>query len=336
MALTLSVLDQSPVRSGGTALEAINETIQLAQATEKLGYHRYWLAEHHGTEGLAGSSPEIMIARVAAATQKIKVGAGGVMLSHYSPLKVAENFALLQTMYPGRIDLGLGRAPGGDQLTSVAMQYGSEIGIEYYPTKLLDLKAFLNGTEPANKALSKVKVTPRPDVPPEMWVLGSSGESAKLAAMMGLPFSFAHFINPNGSRNIVADYKNQFQPSDLLQQPKANMCVGVVCAPTKAEAERLSLSRGLWRVMLERGALGPYPSPEEAESYPYTDFERRVADKSRETALIGDPKYVRAGLEHIAKEHGLHEILVVTICHDFAARLRSYELIAHEFGMAQA
>jgi luciferase family oxidoreductase group 1 len=336
MALTLSVLDQSPVRSGGTALDAINETIQLAQITEKLGYHRYWLAEHHGTEGLAGSSPEIMIARVAAATQRMKVGAGGVMLSHYSPLKVAENFALLQTMYPGRIDLGLGRAPGGDQLTTIAMQYGSEIGIEYYPTKLLDLKAFLNGTEPANKALAKVKVTPRPDVPPEMWVLGSSGESAKLAAMIGLPFSFAHFINPNGSRNIIADYKNNFQPSDVLKEPKANMCVGVICAPTKAEAERLALSRGLWRVMLEKGALGPYPSPEEAENYPYTDFERRVADKSREAALIGDAKFVRAGLEAIAKEHGLDEILVVTICHDFTARLRSYELIAQEFGMSQA
>ncbi|MBL8628356.1 MAG: LLM class flavin-dependent oxidoreductase [Rhodospirillaceae bacterium] len=336
MALTLSVLDQSPVRSGGSAFDAINETIQLAQATEKLGYHRYWLAEHHGTDGLAGCSPEIMIARVAAATQKMKVGAGGVMLSHYSPLKVAENFALLQTMYPGRIDLGLGRAPGGDQLTSVAMQYGSEIGIEYYPTKIIDLKAFLTGTEPANKALAKVKVTPKPATPPEMWLLGSSDESAKLAAMLGLPFSFAHFINHNGSRNIIADYKNSFLASDVLKEPRATMCVAAVCAPTKEEAERLALSRALWRVMLEKGALGPYPSPEEAEKYPYTDYERRIADKSRDASLIGDPAFVRKGLEQLAKEHGIDEILVVTICHDFAARLRSYELIAREFGLAQA
>ncbi|MBL8644325.1 MAG: LLM class flavin-dependent oxidoreductase [Rhodospirillaceae bacterium] len=335
MALTLSVLDQSPIRSGGTALEAINETIKLAQAAEQLGYYRYWLAEHHGTEGLAGSAPEIMIARVAAATRKMRVGSGGVMLSHYSPLKVAENFALLQTMYPGRIDLGLGRAPGGDQLTSVAMQYGSEIGVEYYPTKIIDLKSFLTGSEPANKALAKVKVTPRPAVPPEMWLLGSSDESAKLAAMFGLPFSFAHFINPHGGLNIIADYVRNFHASDILAAPKANMCVGVICADTKAEAERLALSRGLWRVMLEKGALGPYPTPEEAEAYPYTEVERRIAERSKQTGLIGDPKFVRGGLEHMAKEHGVDEILVVTICHDFAARLRSYELIAKEFGLAQ-
>ena len=316
-------------------MDAITETIKLAQATERWGFHRYWLAEHHGTEGLAGCAPEIMIARVAEATQKMRVGAGGVMLSHYSPLKVAENFALLQTMYPGRIDLGLGRAPGGDQLTSVAMQYGSEIGPEYYPTKIIDLKAFLNGSEPANKALSKVKVTPRPNTPPEMWLLGSSDESAKLAAMMGLPFSFAHFINANGARHILADYDCNFVPSDVLAKPKANMCVGVICADTKAEAERLALSRGLWRVMLEKGALGPYPTPEEAERYPYTDYERRIASMSRETGLVGDPKYVRNGLEAMAKEHGVNEILVVTICHDFAARLHSYELIAKEFGLPQ-
>lgn len=323
------------MRSGGTAFEAISETIQLAQATEKLGYHRYWLAEHHGTEGLAGSSPEILIARVAAATHSIRVGSGGVMLSHYSPLKVAENFALLQTMYPGRIDLGLGRAPGGDHLTSVAMQYGSEIGIEYYPTKIIDLKAFLTGSVPANKALEAVKVTPRPDVPPEMWLLGSSDESAKLAAMFGLPFSFAHFINPVGGQNIIADYAQNFQPSDLLKAPKATMCVGVICADTKEEADRLALSRGLWRVMLEKGALGPYPTPEEAENYPYTAMERRSFEKSKQTGLVGDPKYVRAGLERMAAEYGVDEILVVTICHSFAARLRSYELIAKEFNLAQ-
>ncbi|MDX2143123.1 MAG: LLM class flavin-dependent oxidoreductase [Rhodospirillaceae bacterium] len=335
MALTLSVLDQSPIRSGGTAFDAIEETVKLAQATEKLGYHRYWLAEHHGTEGLAGCSPEVLIARVAAATKTMRVGSGGVMLSHYSPLKVAENFALLQTMYPGRIDLGLGRAPGGDYLTSVAMQYGSEIGVEYYPTKVVDLKAFLTGSEPANKALAKVKVTPRPAVPPEMWLLGSSDESAKLAAMFGLPYSFAHFINPIGAQNILANYSENFQPSDLLAQPKASMCVGVICAPTGAAADRLALSRGLWRVMLDKGALGPYPTPEEAEAYPYTEQERRTAEKSRRTAIIGDPPTVKAGLERMAEDHGVDEIMVVTICHDFTARLRSYELIAEAFGLAQ-
>jgi len=215
------------------------------------------------------------------------------------------------------------------------MQYGSEIGVEYYPTKIIDLKAFLTGSAPANKALEKVKVTPRPQVPPEMWLLGSSDESAKLAAMFGLPFSFAHFINPMGGQNIIASYVENFQPSELLAKPKASMCVGAVCAPTQAEADRLALSRGLWRVMLDKGALGPYPTPEEAEAYPYTEMERRAAEKSKRTALIGDPKYVRSGLEHMAADHGVEEMMIVTICHDFAARLRSYELIAKEFGLAQ-
>ncbi|MSO97161.1 MAG: LLM class flavin-dependent oxidoreductase [Rhodospirillaceae bacterium] len=335
MALTLSVLDQSPIRSGGTAFDAIEETVKLAQATEKLGFHRYWLAEHHGTEGLAGCAPEVLIARVAAATKTMRIGSGGVMLSHYSPLKVAENFALLQTMYPNRIDLGLGRAPGGDQLTTVAMQYGSEIGVEYYPTKIIDLKAFLTGSTPANKALARVKVTPRPAVPPEMWLLGSSDESAKLAAMFGLPYSFAHFINPVGAQKNLAFYAESFQPSDILQQPKANLCVGAICAATQAEADRLALSRGLWRVMLDKGALGPYPTPEEAAAYPYTEQERRTAEKSKRTAIIGDPPTVKAGLERMAKEHGVEEMMVVTICHDFAARLRSYELIAQAFNLPQ-
>lgn len=335
MTLTLSVLDQSPVRSGGTAFDAIEETVKLAQATEKLGYQRYWLAEHHGTDGLAGVSPEILIARVAAATTTMRIGSGGVMLSHYSPLKVAENFALLQTMYPGRIDLGLGRAPGGDYLTSIAMQYGSEIGVEYYPTKIIDLKAFLTGTVPANKALANVKVTPRPTVPPEIWLLGSSDESAKLAATFGLSFAFAHFINPIGAERILRDYTANFQPSDLLAKPKAALCVGAVCAATQAEADRLALSRGLWRVMLDKGALGPYPTPEEAAAYPYTEQERRTAEKSKRTAIIGDPSTVKAGLEKMATDHAVEEIMVVTICHEFRARLRSYELIAQAFQLSQ-
>jgi luciferase family oxidoreductase group 1 len=331
MTLRLSVLDQSPVRSGGTAFDAIEETVRLAQAAERLGYHRYWLAEHHGTEGLAGCAPEILIARVAAATRTMRVGSGGVMLSHYSPLKVAETFALLQTMYPDRIDLGVGRAPGGDHLTAAAMLYGSEIGVEYYPTKIVDLKAFLTGSEPANKALAKVKLTPRPARPPEIWLLGSSDESAKLAAMFGLPFSFAHFINPVGGEKILRFYRDNFQPSELLAAPTAALCVGAICAPTQAEADRLALSRGLWRVMLDKGALGPYPTPEEAEAYPYTEAERRTAEKSRRTAVIGDPAAVKAGLEKMAADHGVDELMVVTICHDFAARLRSYELIADAF-----
>jgi luciferase family oxidoreductase group 1 len=333
MHLKLSVLDQSPIRAGGTALDAIEDTVKLAQAAERFGYHRYWLAEHHGTEGLAGCAPEILIARVAAATKAMRIGSGGVMLSHYSPLKVAENFALLATMYPGRIDLGLGRAPGGDYLTSVAMQYGSEIGAEYYPTKVIDLKAFLTGSVPANQALARVKVTPKPPTPPEMWLLGSSAESAKLAAKFGLPFSFAHFINPTDARQIMEAYRRDFQPSDVCAAPSSAMCIAAICADTEAEAQRLALSRGLWRVMLEHGRLGQYPTPEEAAAYPYTEAERVVAERAKRNAVIGTPHQVRAGIEKIAADHGAAEMMLVTICHTFEARVRSYELVAEAFGL---
>lgn len=331
--VTLSVLDQSPIRSGGTAAQAIEETIELARVTEQLGYHRYWLAEHHGTEGLAGCAPEILIARVAEATTKMRIGSGGVMLSHYSPLKVAENFSLLATMYPDRIDLGLGRAPGGDHLTTLGMAYGSQIGVEYYPTKVVDLKAFLTGGKPANAALANVKITPKPDVPPEMWLLGSSDESAKLAAMFGLPYSFAHFIYPDGVKDTLALYRTSFEPSENLSAAQANVCVGVICAETQEEADHLALSRKLWRLQLSKGELGPYPTPEEAETYPYTDRERRVAETANRTGFVGTPEKVKQDIESLAAACDVEEVMVVTITHDFSARLKSYELLADAFDL---
>lgn len=333
MSLTLSVLDQSPVRSGATALAAIEETISLAQSAEALGYARYWLAEHHGTDGLAGCSPEVLLARIGAVTRDIRIGSGGVMLSHYSPLKVAENFALLSTMYPGRVDLGLGRAPGGDQLTAQAMLYGSNIGVEYYPAKVMDVKSLLYGSAAANQGLSRVKVTPRPKVPPEMWLLGSSADSATLAAQFGLPFSFAHFINPIRPERIVEHYRQTFKPSDILKHPQASICVFAICAETTSEADRLASSGALWRVMLEKGALGPFPSPEEAEAYPYTDAERRSAEAGKRRGIVGNPVTVKTQIEAMAASCNVEEVMVVTICHDVRARLRSYELIAEAFSL---
>lgn len=333
--LTLGVLDQTPVRSGSTPLEAIDETLALARATEEFGYQRYWLAEHHGTSGLAGCAPEILITRVAAATSSIRVGSGGVMLSHYSPVKVAETFSLLATMYPNRIDVGLGRAPGGDQLTTLGMAYGSQIGVEYYPTKILDLRAFLTGTEPANKALAPLKIMPMPEVPPEMWLLGSSDESAQIAAKFGLPYCFAHFIHPEGAEDILQLYRDRFQPSETLSEPRANMCVGVVCAETQERADYLAQSRKLWRLQLSKGELGPYPTPEEAESYPYTDRERRVAESASKTGLVGTPDDVKKSLEDLAGRCGVDEMMIVTITHDFDARVKSYELVADAFALKQ-
>jgi luciferase family oxidoreductase group 1 len=331
--LQLSVLDQSPVRSGGTPADAIAETVRLAQAAERLGYRRYWLAEHHGSADFAGSAPEILITRVAAATSAIRVGSGGVMLSHYSPYKVAETFRLLETMYPGRIDLGIGRAPGADHITSVALAYGSPIGVEYFPTKIADLTAFLTGGKPATEALAPVHVNPQVDTVPEIWLLGSSDESARYAAHFGLAFSFAQFISPLGGEAVLDAYRKNFRPSPLLAAPRASVGVFVICAETEAEARRLGRSRDLWRLRIDRGERQPYPSVEEAEAYPYTPEELAHIERNRRRSFFGTPDQVKAHLTELAQRYGVDELVILTICHDPAARLRSYELLAQAFGL---
>jgi len=333
--LKLSVLDQTPVRAGGTPAQAIDETIRLAQAAETLGYHRYWLAEHHGTDGFAGSSPEIMVTRVAAATETIRVGSGGVMLSHYSPLKVAENFCVLENMFPGRIDLGIGRAPGSDQITAAALAYGNQIGIEYFPTKIADMTAFLAGKAPVSEPFKSVRVTPPPPQLPEVWLLGSSDQSAAYAAHFGLAYSFAHFITPYASEAVVDLYRKNFRPSPVLTAPKVSLGVFVICAETMEEAERLAASRDYWRLKIGQGQHLPYPPPEEALNYPYTDQERAVIEHNKANRFVGDPAYIQARLEELAADHGADELVVLTITYEFAARLRSYELVAEAFGISQ-
>ena len=333
--LKLSVLDQSPVRAGGTPAQAIDETIRLAQATEALGYTRYWLAEHHGTDGFAGSSPEIMVTRVAAATDHIRVGSGGVMLSHYSPLKVAENFALLENMFPGRIDLGIGRAPGSDQLTAAALAYGNQIGIEYFPTKIADMTAFLAGKPPVSEPFKNVRATPVAPSLPEVWLLGSSDQSAAYAAHFGLAYSFAHFITPYASEAVVEHYRQNFRPSPVLAEPRVSLGVFVICAETSEEAEYLAASRDYWRLKLGQGQHLPYPPPEEALNYAYTEQERGVIEHNKANRLVGDPAFIKAQLEELAAGHGADELVVLTITYEFAARQRSYELLAEAFGMTQ-
>ncbi len=333
--IDFSVLDQSPVRAGGTPAQAIDETIRLAQAAEALGYRRYWLAEHHGTDGFAGSSPEIMVTRVAAATEHIRVGSGGVMLSHYSPLKVAENFAVLENMFPGRIDLGIGRAPGSDHVTAAALAYGNQIGIDYFPTKIADMTAFLAGKPPLSEPFKNVRVTPVPPGIPEVWLLGSSDQSAAYAAHFGLAYSYAHFIMPHGSEAVVEHYRKNFRPSPVLSKPKVSIGVFVICAATTEEAEHLAVSRDYWRLKLDQGQHLPYPPPEEALNYPYTDRERAVVEQSKANRLVGDPAYIKAQLEELAARHGADELVILTITYDFAARMRSYELVAEAFGMTQ-
>lgn len=334
--IKLSVVDQSPVREGGTPADAIHETIALAKATERWGYTRFWVAEHHSTDGFAGSSPEILVTRIAAETSDIRVGSGGVMLSHYSPLKVAENFRILETMHPGRIDLGIGRAPGGDQYTTAALAYGSQIGIEYFGTRIADTLAFLTDSRPATQALMRVRATPRPDTVPEVWLLGSSDQSGDAAAHFGLAFSFAQFINPHDGVRVISDYRKNFKPSDLLGEPKASIGVFVICADTEEEAQRIASSRDLWRLRFEKGELGRYPPPEDALNYPYTPEDRFLIERRQIPSAIGNPEQVRGRLYAFAEEYDVDEIVVLTICYDFEARLRSYELVAEVMGVTKA
>ena len=336
MTLPLSVLDQSPVRAGGSFADAVDESVALARVADRLGYRRYWLAEHHGAEGFAGSAPEILVGRIAGATSRIRVGSGGVMLSHYSPLKVAETFCLLEVMYPGRIDLGIGRAPGSDRLTAAALAYGNRLGLESFPTKVVDLMAFLSGQAPATEVLARVNVTPRPEHAPELWMLGSSGESAALAAHLGLAFSFAHFINPFMGGEASRAYRRQFTARADGAAPRASVAAFVLCADTEAEAMRLQSCRDLWRLRADLGRLEPYPSVAEAEAYHYSAAERAHVQENRVRTVAGAPEQVKARLDAIAAEHEADEIVVLTITHDFAARVRSYELLAEAYGLAAA
>ena len=329
----LSVLDQSPIRQDGDARQALAESIALAQATERLGYTRYWLAEHHGTAGFAGSSPEIMVTRVAAATRHIRVGSGGVMLSHYSPLKVAENFKLLENLYPGRIDLGIGRAPGSDGATAAALAYGNEVGIEYFPTKIADMVAFLADAPPVTKPFKDVRATPAVLQTPEVWLLGSSDQSAAYAAHFGLAYSFAHFIAPQVTAPVMKYYRDNFQPSDNLATPRANAGVFVICAETQEEADYLATSRDLWRLRLNQGQHLPYAHPDEALAHEYTTQELRVIEANRANRFAGTPESLREQLTAFANENGFEELLVLTITHDFETRLRSYELLADAFDL---
>ena len=331
--IKLSVLDQSPVRAGYTFTDAVQETLELAQLVDRLGYTRYWVAEHHSTDGLAGSSPEVLVARIAGVTDEIKVGSGGVMLSHYSPLKVAENFGLLETMYPGRIDLGIGRAPGSDQLTAQALAYGSKTGAEYFSAKVRDLTLFLTDSLPDDHPLRGIHASPVPERPPEVWLLGSSDQSAALAAHFGLAFSFAQFISPDGGSWVTNAYREAFKPSTALTEPKCSLGVFVICAESEVEAEHHARSRDLWRLWLEQGELRPVPSLEDVESHEITAEQAVRIEANRTRHIVGTPEMVRERLTAMAEEYAVEEFVVNTIVHDPTARLRSYELLARAFDL---
>lgn len=340
--LKLSILDQSPVRSGATAADAVQETLELARLADRLGYHRYWVAEHHNAAGLAGSAPEILIARLGAETRRIRIGAGGVMLPHYSAYKVAESFRMLETLYPGRVDLGIGRAPGSDRQAMVALNVKSAAGggsgqmeTENFPQQIADTIAFLHGSFDNEHPFRKIHATPEGPTAPEVWLLGSSDQSAIVAAHFGTAFSFAHFIAGDGAP-VMRAYRRAFKPSQWLSQPAGNVGVFVICAETQEEAERLAQCRDVWRMWVMQGTIRPFPTIEEAEAVlaEIDDARRAEIEANRRLQVIGTADRVKAKLTGMAQDYGVDEIVVVTITPDAESRTRSYELLARAFDLA--
>src|SRR5215210_2840764 len=328
--MRLSVLDQSPIAEGATAARALHNTVDLARHAEALGYERYWLAEHHATPALACAAPEVLIAAAAAATERIRVGSGGVMLPHYRPLKVAEVFSILAGLHPERIDLGIGRAPGTDPMTMLALQRDRRQGSpDDFPDQLAELLALLEDRMPANHPFARHART-LPGLPerPEPWLLGSSPQSAIWAGELGLPYAIADFINPGGAA-LAADYRARFLDSERLPGPRVIACTIAICADSDEEAERIASSGRMMFSLLRMGQLIPIPPPEKALAY----LETRERSTGGRRAVVGSPATVRAGLEAVAKEYGTDELMILTITYDHEARRRSYELIAEEFGI---
>ena len=341
--MLLSVLDQSPIRKDGTAAQAVAETIALAKACDRLGFHRYWLAEHHNSNSFAGSCPEILIGRVAQETQRLRVGSGGVMLTHYSPLKIAEQFRMLDVLNPGRIDLGLGRAPGSDQMTARALQSGPQAWpIDAFPSQVQLLRQFLDdssGREPLAEShpYRGIHAMPRGMTPgPELWMLGSGIHGAVYAAELGLPFSHAYFISADNSEDAAAEYRARFKPSAACPKPRLSLGVAALVGETEDEARRLAASRNLWVVRLLTGRPIPFPSPEEALAQPLSPQEEKLLGSVAKRSIVGTAGQVREKLTALADSHGAEELVVVTITYDYASRLRSYELLAEAFGLVSA
>ncbi len=330
MNVQLSVLDQSPVPEGFSAGDALANSVHLAQETENFGYRRYWVAEHHNSAGLAGSSPEILIGQIAASTASIRVGSAGVMLSHYSPLKVAENFRVLEAMHPGRIDLGLGRAPGSDPITARALsQTGQPISVEYYPSMVAEVREFLTDDIASNPSGFTVRARPETDGIPEIWLLASSQDSVALAAHLGLPIGWAHFINPTGAE-ILHAYRAQYQPSDAFPEPRVALATGVICAETADEAHHLATSIQTWRAQGLGGKIPEPGDPAQARSA----LSVATQHQRSKPLIVGTPVDVKEQLEQLAEKFGADELVIVTITHSHTARVRSYELLAEVWGDA--
>jgi luciferase family oxidoreductase group 1 len=327
----LSVLDLATVATGSTPAQALRETVDGAPEVERLGYHRLWVAEHHGMPAVASSAPAVLIAHLATATSTLRVGSGGVMLPNHAPLVVAEQFATLEALHPGRIDLGLGRAPGTDQLTVRALRRSPDMQADTFPDDVVELINYLlPGEGPPGRPFSN----PGEGYLPEVWLLGSSLFSAQLAGILGLPYSFAYHFAPNLLDSALSTYRSNFRPSILHAEPRVMVAASVLCAPTETEARWLSGSTALSILQLRTGRLGPLPSPEEAAQYSFTAAERSIVEEAMSTHLIGDPQTVTEGLRRLQERTAADELMLSTRSHSFETRLRSLSLIAQSWESA--
>ncbi len=325
----LSVLDLAPVGAGTPVADALAHSAELARHVEKLGYQRLWVAEHHNMPGIASSSPAVLLAHLGAHTTTIRLGSGGVMLPNHPPLVVAEQFGMLASLHPGRIDLGIGRAPGTDPVTAAALRrnLGREL-VEDFPRHLGELLAFLEGSFPEGHPYRAVTAVPRAAAPPEIWLLGSSDYSAQLAGLLGLPFSFAHHFSAANTLPALAAYRSALRSSWPDAQPQAMVAVSVICSDDDEHARWLSGPSRLSFARLRQGRPQPLPTPEEAAAHSFTPFEKELVRSWASSAIVGGPATVRRGLGELLAATDANEVMVTTIVHGHADRLRSYELLA--------
>jgi luciferase family oxidoreductase group 1 len=331
----LSVLELAPVGQGSSPAAALRTAVELAQLAERSGYRRLWVAEHHNMPGIASSSPAVLIAHLAASTTSLRVGAGGVMLPNHASLVVAEQFGMLEALHPGRIDLGIGRAPGTDALTARALRRSpGALAVDDFPDQLVELMGYFTGELPAGHPYAAITATPGLGHRPALWLLGSSDYSAQAAGVLGLPFSFAHHFAAANTEPAVRAYRAAFRPSADLAAPYVMLGVSVVCAETDEEARWLAGSGALAFLRLRSGRPGRYPTPEEAAEYRFTPHEREAIKAWTSSHIVGDPPAVRAALAELADRHGAEELMITTLTHSPDARLASYRLVARAAGLS--
>jgi luciferase family oxidoreductase group 1 len=325
----LSVLDLAVVADGSGTGQALEESIKLARRAEELGYRRFWVAEHHNMPGIASSATAVLMSAIAAATTSIRVGSGGIMLPNHAPLVVAEQFGTLEALHRGRIDLGIGRAPGTDQVTALALRRSAAaLAADDFPQELAQLLAFFTGGFPDTHPFHAITAVPGYGDQPEIWLLGSSGFSAQVAGILGLPFSFAHHFSAENTVPALELYRSSFRPSDTLAEPHAMVAVSIICAETDEKAQWLAGPSRLAFVRLRSGRPGRLPTPEEAAAHVYDPAEQRILDSRTRGSIVGDPDTVAAELASLEQMTGADEFMITAMIHGFGDRVRSYELVA--------